>query len=136
MRPKAASRSTVQNSCRWRYRPVGDDQGSGHAVVGRGRDRGAVDIVEKADAIIERGIDPRYLPTGHLVYGSTDGMLGIAFDADRLTTAGGPVPLVQGCTVVEGCRVPTRDFRRGDAGVRAGERGSQLARLGESSRRL
>ncbi len=50
----------------------------------------------KRTRIIERGIFPRYLPTGHLVYGSTDGMLGIGFDANSLTTAGGPVPLVQG----------------------------------------
>ena len=53
----------------------------------------------KRTRIIERGIFPRYLPTGHLVYGSTDGMLGIGFDANRLTTAGGPVPLVQGVGV-------------------------------------
>ena len=46
--------------------------------------------------LVRGGSDARYLPTGHLIYARGDGLFGVAFDADRLTVRGGPVPLVQG----------------------------------------
>ncbi len=42
------------------------------------------------------GVDPSYSPTGHLVYGGTDGTLNaVAFDADRRVTSGSPVTVLQ-----------------------------------------
>jgi len=42
------------------------------------------------------GSNPRYLSTGHIVFLFDSGLFAIPFDADTLTAAGGPVPLVQG----------------------------------------
>ena len=46
--------------------------------------------------LIERGRDARYLPTGHLVYGSNGVLLAVPFDAARRQLTGGAVPLVEG----------------------------------------
>jgi len=46
--------------------------------------------------LVEGGNDARYLPTGHLVYASEEGLFAVAFDLDNLTVSGGVVPLVQG----------------------------------------
>jgi len=49
----------------------------------------------KRTVLVNGGSDARYLPTGHLVYALRDGLFGVAFDANRLTVTGGPVPLLQ-----------------------------------------
>ena len=49
----------------------------------------------KRTVVADGGSDPRYLKTGHVVYALRDGLYGIRFDADRLQTMGGTVPLVQ-----------------------------------------
>ena len=36
---------------------------------------------------------PRYLPTGHLVYGSGESIMAVAFDAERLETRGDPIQI-------------------------------------------
>ena len=46
--------------------------------------------------IVERGSDPRYLKTGHVVYALGDGLYGVRFDVSRLRATSGPVALVQG----------------------------------------
>jgi serine/threonine-protein kinase len=49
----------------------------------------------EARRIIEAGNDPRYLPTGHLVYGTSDGaLLAQAFDLESHQVVGGPVPVI------------------------------------------
>jgi Tol biopolymer transport system component len=63
---------------------------------------GAGEIVVQSLSTGERmtlfsgGDDPRYVPTGHIVYAFEDGLFGVAFDAETLSVSGGPVPLVQG----------------------------------------
>ena len=46
--------------------------------------------------LVDRGIDARYVPSGHLVYAVDEGLFAIAFDASRLAVSGAPVPMVQG----------------------------------------
>jgi|KBSSwiStaDraftv2_1062776.scaffolds.fasta_scaffold02454_14 serine/threonine-protein kinase len=42
------------------------------------------------------GSDPRYVPTGHLVYAVGNDLFAVQFDATRLIASGPPVPVVQG----------------------------------------
>jgi len=44
----------------------------------------------------EGGSDARYVPTGHIVYASGSTLLAIPFDVQKLTTTGGPVPVIEG----------------------------------------
>jgi serine/threonine-protein kinase len=46
--------------------------------------------------VLFTGGDPRYLPTGHLVYTLGNNLFAIPFDLDRLEVVGGPVPMVEG----------------------------------------
>jgi dipeptidyl aminopeptidase/acylaminoacyl peptidase len=46
--------------------------------------------------LLEGGTSPRYLPTGHLVFGRVASLLAVPFDADRLEVKGSPVPLLEG----------------------------------------
>ena len=54
-------------------------------------------------AVTELGISgtsPRYLPTGHIAYATSDGVLwAVPFDADRIAIRGVPVPLESGVRV-------------------------------------
>lgn len=45
---------------------------------------------------IMRGGDPRYVPTGHLVYALDQNLYAVAFDVVQLEVRGGPVPVVEG----------------------------------------
>ena len=46
------------------------------------------------------GTSPRYLPTGHIAYATSDGVLwAVAFDLDRIALTGVPVPLESGVRV-------------------------------------
>ena len=45
--------------------------------------------------LVEGGADPRYVPTGHLLYSLQDVVFARAFDADTLSLSGGPVSLLQ-----------------------------------------
>jgi serine/threonine-protein kinase len=49
--------------------------------------------------IVERGGDARYLPTGHLVYGSLGTLTAAAFDAARLEVSSELVPILEGVRV-------------------------------------
>jgi Tol biopolymer transport system component len=46
--------------------------------------------------IIPAGVDASYVPTGHLVYGSSGVLYAVPFDVGTLTVAGRPVPVVEG----------------------------------------
>ena len=46
--------------------------------------------------VMQGGSDARYVPSGHLVYAVGNGLFAVAFDLDRLTVSGRPVPVVQG----------------------------------------
>jgi serine/threonine-protein kinase len=47
-----------------------------------------------------QGTQPRYAPTGHIVYAQGDGALrAVAFDPKTLSVMGNPVPVVEGVTV-------------------------------------
>jgi serine/threonine-protein kinase len=60
-----------------------------------------VDSVRLDDLVL--GASPKYLPSGHLVYGTGDGMLmAIPFDVKRREVRGGPVPVVSGVRIEEG----------------------------------
>ena len=48
------------------------------------------------NVLIEGGRDARYLATGHVVYGLSDVLFAVAFDADTRQVGGGPVSLVEG----------------------------------------
>jgi serine/threonine-protein kinase len=49
--------------------------------------------------ILETGSDGRYVPTGHIIYALAGTLLAVPFDAKRLKTSGGPVPLVEGVRI-------------------------------------
>ncbi len=42
------------------------------------------------------GDNPRYLPTGHIIYGVGNNLFAVPFNLDRLEAAGGPVSMVEG----------------------------------------
>jgi hypothetical protein len=46
--------------------------------------------------LLKHGYDPRYLPSGHLLFTRSGTLHAIAFDIDRLEVEGAPVPLVSG----------------------------------------
>jgi hypothetical protein len=52
-----------------------------------------------AKTLVERGGDVRYLPTGHLVYGTGGSLAAVAFDATRLEVLSEPVPVVEGVRI-------------------------------------
>ena len=46
--------------------------------------------------LLEGGTSPRYLPTGHLVFGRVASLLAVPFDASRLEVRGSAVPILEG----------------------------------------
>jgi Tol biopolymer transport system component/predicted Ser/Thr protein kinase len=46
--------------------------------------------------LIEGGSDPRYLPTGHLLFVRSGTLFGVPFDVNRLEVKGRPIPVVDG----------------------------------------
>lgn len=60
-----------------------------------------LDSVQLDDLLV--GASPKYLPTGHLVFGGDDGVLmALPFDAGTRRVLGGPVPMVSGIRIEEG----------------------------------
>ena len=57
-----------------------------------------VEDLETGDrtTILPGGADPRYLPTGHLVYAQENVLFAIPFDLGSLAVAGAPIPMVEG----------------------------------------
>jgi len=61
--------------------------------------------------LIERGSDPRFVATGHIVYGFGGTIFAVAFDPASLTVTGTPVPLIQGVVAGGvGIDVPSHNF--------------------------
>ena len=48
------------------------------------------------DVLIPGGSNPRYVPTGHIVYGVQGTLRAVTFDLDQLRVTGDPVPVVDG----------------------------------------
>ena len=57
-------------------------------------------VVQSLDSVERKvlfpGVSPRYVPTGHIVYGLDGVLFGVPFDLDTLEVTGGPVPMVEG----------------------------------------
>ena len=52
--------------------------------------------------LIEGGMHPRYLPSGHLVYSFEDTLRAVRFDADRLAIVGDPISVLEGVAAATG----------------------------------
>ncbi len=63
--------------------------------------------------IMSDGMDPRYLPTGHLVFVRQGVLMGIRFDPESLQVEGDPVALV--ADVMQSVFMPNTDFETGVA---------------------
>ena len=76
--------------------------------------------------LVEEGYGPRYLETGHLLYGLGDSLMAVPFDVERLEVTGGPVPLVEGVNRAEFAGAAVVDVARNGTLVyqpfQAGER--------------
>ena len=66
--------------------------------IGSGQFNTVVQSVGSSErtVLIEDGIDVRYLPTGHLVYGVGSDLLAVPFDVDDRELRGSPVPVMSG----------------------------------------
>jgi len=53
-------------------------------------------VTDERRHIRQGGSDPRYLPTGHLLYARQDVLYAVPFDVSRLEETGGPSPVVEG----------------------------------------
>jgi serine/threonine-protein kinase len=71
----------------------------------------------KRSVVVQGGSDARYLPTGHVVYASRDGVFGVAFDAGRLKVTGGAVPLVQGVQRPVGVNAAASNYAVSEQGM-------------------
>ncbi len=49
----------------------------------------------KRRTLVELGMNPHYVPSGHLVYGQAGSLLAVPFDLDRLEVTGSPVPVLE-----------------------------------------
>ena len=81
--------------------------------------------------LIEEGTSPRYLPTGHLVYATTNGSLhAVSFDTDSLRVTGTAVPVLDNVLTK---RMGVADFAVGDDGsllyVEGAGRGAEYGQL-------
>ena len=65
--------------------------------------------------LINEGLDGRYVPSGHLIYGLNGRLLAVRFDARSLQVTGGPVPLVEG--VRQAPATPESQFNVSDSGA-------------------
>ncbi len=46
--------------------------------------------------LLQGGVSPHYVPSGHLLYSRGDSLMAVRFDAERLELSGSPVPVLQG----------------------------------------
>ena len=85
--------------------------------------------------LIQGGTQPRYAPSGHLVYAQGGSLMAVPFDPQRLTVTGAAVPVVEGVlqSPVQRSR-PVQLFRHGIAGLCSGGRsvGPKQAGVGQS----
>ena len=69
--------------------------------------------------VIESGTDGRYLPTGHLVFALSGSVYAIEFDAVRLQTRSGPVPVIEGVRRAPGMLTGAAHFATSGTGTLA-----------------
>jgi eukaryotic-like serine/threonine-protein kinase len=68
-----------------------------HAQTGEDAEIWAIDLVSGERRLLVAGNTPRYAPTGHLVFGTPDGVLmAVPIDPDTAELTGVPVPMVEG----------------------------------------
>ena len=66
-------------------------------VVGEARRVAVLDLdTGKEKTLVEGGMFPRYVDTGHVVFFRGDTLMAVPFDVSELAVTGEPVPLVQG----------------------------------------
>lgn len=64
---------------------------------------GLVDLkTGKRRVLIEGGVYARYVPTGHLIYARSNGLLAVPFDLARLRVTGPPVSILEGVSMNPG----------------------------------
>jgi len=56
----------------------------------------------KVDVVFEGGTNPRYSPTGHIVFGRAGALLAVPFDLERLERTGDPVTVLEGIMMEPG----------------------------------
>ena len=93
---KDGETATVAAAAPWRADPVRDRHWSGPRSLGQGADRRPGARIIRPQAVINGGSDPRYLPTGHIVYSLAGSLMAIAFDVRGLETRGNAVPVLEG----------------------------------------
>jgi Tol biopolymer transport system component len=82
-------------------------------------DTASVEVVslgnQRRKTLVRGGTAPRYLPSGHLVYGNKGTLFAIPFDLDRLETYGRAVPVLEG--VAYGTQNGVPEFDVSDGGT-------------------
>ena len=68
----------------------------------RGPGIAVLNLETGAKTVLLSGLRARYLPSGHLVFGTENTLRAVAFDLERLTVAGEPVPVVSPVVAVQG----------------------------------
>ena len=91
----------------------------------RSTSAGQIGVVDLADGHLTdlkvQGVEPRYLPTGHLIFGSRDGrVFGMAFDPKRRRLSGPIVPLIDDVIVNNGGATQLTVARNGTMAYRSG----------------
>jgi eukaryotic-like serine/threonine-protein kinase len=77
--------------------------------------------------LIQRGTNPRYAPSGHLVYAQGGNLMAVPFDPQRLTATGAAVPVVEGVLqspfsgVAQYCFSATGSLAYVSGGVQSGQ---------------
>lgn len=94
-----------------------------HAAGGLGN--ATIGVVTLSDGVLTdlkiEGVNPRYIPTGHLIFGRTDATVyGIAFDIERLRVSGPVVPLIEDVVVKNGGATEVAVSRDGTMAYRTG----------------
>src|SRR5262245_9544783 len=75
------------------------------------------------------GADPRYLPTGHIVYALKNTLLAVPFDAGTLQVRGGPVPLVPEVRRAIGSDIGIAQYAISDSGSLVYIKGGDASRV-------
>jgi serine/threonine-protein kinase len=78
----------------------------------------------KTDVLLDGGTNPRYSPTGHIVFSRAGALLAMPFDLERLERTGDPVTVVEGISMEPGGAV---HFTFSDDGSLAYVAGGMLA---------
>ena len=55
-----------------------------------------VDLGREHTVLVENGSSPRYMSTGHIVYGRENALWAVGFDDDQLEVTTTPIPVLEG----------------------------------------